>query len=68
LDSADDIPEYVRKNKERFSYMLRRWDKLGGGLLDFDPNLTQWDNDIFIEQKKMDDQFKTTGKHFREIK
>ncbi|KAI9241193.1 MAG: glycosyl transferase [Podila humilis] len=26
LDSADDISEYVCKNKERFSYMQRRWD------------------------------------------
>lgn len=66
LDSADDIPEYVRKNKQRFSYMLRRWNKPGGELLDFDPNWTQWDNDMFIEQKKMDDQLKATGKHFLE--
>lgn len=32
LDSADDILEYVRKNKELFSYTLRRHDEPGGEL------------------------------------
>lgn len=47
---AEDIPEYVRKNKERFSYMLRRRDRPSGGLLDLDRNLTQWDSDMFLEE------------------
>ncbi|KAF9299995.1 hypothetical protein BGZ74_008420 [Mortierella antarctica] len=49
LDSADDILEYVRKNKELFSYTLRRHDEPGGELQDFDLNLTQWEIDMFLQ-------------------
>ncbi|KAF9323351.1 hypothetical protein BG006_001548 [Podila minutissima] len=49
LDSADGILEYVRKNKELFSYMLRRHDDPGGELQDFDLNLTQWETDMFLQ-------------------
>jgi len=34
LENANDIPEYIRKNKEKYSYMLTRCGKPNAGLLD----------------------------------